>query len=220
MALVGNPPSSVSWGAEEVSQQEPHCAWTPVPATNWRSSPVTTATCSRSFASGSSVGLHIISSPAEAEAAAKEIVNSKYDRYLAEAFIEGRELTVGVVDDKSQGLIALPASEAVLLNGPKFDYEGKYLGRGTKEITPAEITEQEMQAAQKLAIDAHRSLGCYGYSRTDMILTPEGPVFLETNTLPGLTRASFVPQQLEAAGVSLLSFIERQIELAAQRSFK
>jgi D-alanine-D-alanine ligase len=64
---------------------------------------------------------------------------------------------------------------------------------------------------------AHAALGCYGYSRTDVIMTDKEIVFLETNTLPGLTKASFIPQQLEAAGIEMSTFIKNQLELAKHR---
>lgn len=168
-------------------------------------------------ASGSSVGLHVLSKVDEIQRAVDAIMNSKYDQFLAEAFITGREITVGVLDSIEGRTNALPCSETVLLGENIFDYEGKYLGRGTKEITPADLTPEEAQAAQKMAVDAHLALGCYGYTRTDMILTSSGPVYLETNTLPGLTRASFIPQQLEARGIKIRDFIEDQLKLAEKR---
>lgn len=167
-------------------------------------------------ASGSSVGLHIISSPADLEKAISKITQSAYGNYLSERFLQGRELTVGVVERKSVPS-PLPASEVVINAGFSFDYEGKYLGRGTTEITPAQITPPEMAAAQELALRAHRALGCRGYSRTDLILTSTGPVYLETNTLPGLTKASFIPQQLQAAGISIREFLNEQLNIAANR---
>ncbi|HVK62277.1 MAG TPA: ATP-grasp domain-containing protein, partial [Bdellovibrionales bacterium] len=166
--------------------------------------------------SGSSFGLHMIEKPEQVMAACESIAKSPYTDYMAEKMLRGRELTVGVIDSE-KGLMALPPSEVVLNQGHSFDYEGKYLGRGTTEITPADLTEPEKKAAQNLALTAHKVLGCYGYSRTDMILTPTGPVILETNTLPGMTAASFIPQQLTAAGIEVPAFIERQLELARKR---
>ncbi|HEY0838673.1 MAG TPA: hypothetical protein VGD74_00665, partial [Vulgatibacter sp.] len=61
------------------------------------------------------------------------------------------------------------------------------------------------------------ALGCRGYTRTDMILAADGPVYLETNTLPGMTGASFIPQQLRAAGIPMRAFLESQIALARSR---
>lgn len=168
-------------------------------------------------ADGSSFGLIHLTSSEQVAGAAKQL--SEYTlRYLAEAFIAGRELTVGVFDE-ANGPSALPVSEVRLAKDAAFDYAGKYLGgKGTEEITPAHLTPSELAAAQHVAITAHRAVGCFGYSRTDMILSSEGPVFLEINTLPGLTRASFIPQQVAAAGRALKPFLEHQLELARQRA--
>ncbi|HET9753888.1 MAG TPA: ATP-grasp domain-containing protein [Myxococcales bacterium] len=166
-------------------------------------------------AGGSSVGLFFVGSPAEAERVAREIEEAE-EPYLAEEFVSGPELTVGVVDGTA-GPRALPPSEVRLEAGRAFDYEGKYLGKGTQEITPAEVAPEVTRAAQELALAAHAALGCEGYSRTDVIVSPSGPVFLELNTLPGLTRRSFIPQQLAVEGTSMLSFLEGQIALARRR---
>ena len=166
-------------------------------------------------AGGSSVGLYHLDSKEQVEAAARGIEQSG-EPYLAEEFVSGTELTVGVVDGPG-GPRALPPSEVRLEQGRAFDFEGKYLGKGTKEITPAEVPPEVSRAAQELALAAHRALGCEGYSRTDTIASKGGPVFLELNTLPGLTRASFVPQQLAVEGTTLLSFLEGQLALARER---
>lgn len=166
--------------------------------------------------SGSSCGLHIVNSIEQLYVAIELIKKDSFESYLLENFINGRELTVGVIQDGDE-LIALPASEIILNEGFSFDYEGKYLGAGVKEITPAVLNSAELESAQKLALDAHIALCCYGYSRTDMILTQEGPCFLETNTLPGLSRPSFFPQQLLAADIPFKQFIESQIYLAGHR---
>jgi len=166
-------------------------------------------------AGGSSVGLYHLLVESAVETAARGIEASG-EPYLAEEFISGTELTVGVVDGP-KGARALPPSEVRLEQGRAFDYEGKYLGKGTREITPAEVPAEVSRAAQDLALAAHRALGCEGYSRTDVIVSTQGPVFLELNTLPGLTRASFVPQQLAAEGTSMRSFLEGQLEIARRR---
>ena len=168
-------------------------------------------------ADGSSFGLIHLTSPGQVPTAAGELAKLQL-RYLAEAYVTGRELTVGVTDEQG-GPQALPVSEVRLPKDAAFDYAGKYLGRGTEEITPAQLSDAERNAAQALAISAHQAVGCFGYSRTDMILSVDGqgPVFLEINTLPGLTKASFIPQQLAASGRSFKSFLERQLELARSR---
>jgi D-alanine-D-alanine ligase len=96
----------------------------------------------------------------------------------------------------------------VLNAGHSFDFQGKYLGRGTTEITPANLSAVETERAQHIAVLAHKALGCLGYSRTDIILTSMGQVFLETNTLPGLSKASFIPQLLKAADIEFGQFIK------------
>lgn len=114
-------------------------------------------------------------------------------------------------------LTVLPPSEVILERDAHFDYEGKYLGVGNREVTPAALTVREAAAAQALSMIAHSALGCFGYTRTDMIMTSKGIYYLETNTLPGMTRASFIPQQLRAAGISLESFVQGQLALAKRR---
>ncbi len=166
-------------------------------------------------ADGSSVGLFHVLDANDVPAAAEAIATGG-KAYLAEQFIAGAELTVGVVD-AGNGPRALCASEVRLAPGRAFDFEGKYLGKGTVEITPAEVPEPVSRAAMAIALASHVALGCEGYSRTDVIAAASGPVFLETNTLPGLTKASFLPQQLEVVGVSMRTFLEQQLALAVRR---
>ncbi len=166
-------------------------------------------------ADGSSHGLFHLRSPADVADAAKALARVRLP-YLAEVFIAGRELTVGVVNG-DDGATALPVSEVRLLNDGAFDYEGKYLGRNAEELTPAPISDDERRAAQALALLTHAAVGCFGYSRTDMILAADGLYLLEINTLPGLTRASFIPQQLAAAGLDPRTFLLGQLQRAQRR---
>ena len=166
-------------------------------------------------AGGSSIGLHIVDDLRMLGTVAKAVIGTGL-AYMAEPFITGREITVGVAWHDG-ALSAIATSEVLVQQGRAFDYQGKYLGDGTKEVTPAELTNVEAQACLTLAVGAHRDLECFGYSRTDMILTPKGPVYLETNTLPGLTKASFVPQQLAYRGITLGDFVRQQLELALKR---
>ncbi len=168
------------------------------------------------IANGSSIGLHIVTDENILKAACADIKQAKYGRFMAEKFIAGRELTVGIIEMDGR-VSALPPSEVVLNPGSSFDYDGKYLGRGSLEITPAKITDTEAQLAKQVALEAHALLGCFGYSRTDLILTNGEIHFIETNTLPGLTKASFIPQQLEAAGLTVTQFVESQMANANKR---
>ncbi len=165
-------------------------------------------------ADGSSVGLvHLRSTTQVTDAV--ETISRLNIPYLAEEFVSGREMTVGVWQ-RDDGLVALPISEVCLKHEATFDFHGKYLA-GTEEKTPADVPEEIARQCQSVAIAAHQALQCFGYSRTDVILTPQGPVFLEINTLPGMTRASFIPQQLAAAGVDLADFLRNQLRLAHGR---
>jgi len=136
--------------------------------------------------------------------------------YIVEQFIAGRELTVGVIEG-GDGPFPLPVIEIETDPGARFDYEGKYLGKGTREICPAKIPDAMRDEAQQMALAAHIALGCQGYSRSDLIASSEGVYFLELNTLPGLTTSSLVPQQLHEKGISFRDFLEQQVAIAKER---
>jgi D-alanine-D-alanine ligase len=138
------------------------------------------------------------------------------DPWLAEEELIGRELTVGVVMHRGL-LTALPPSEVILDKNARFDFQAKYHGVGNREITPADLSATQCASAQAVSLIAHAAIGCFGYTRTDMIMTAKGIYYLETNTLPGMTKASFIPQQLRAAGIDLRDFVESQVELAKKR---
>ncbi len=167
-------------------------------------------------ASGSSVGLYIITTSEELQKAILEIKKLSIE-FIAEPFITGREMTVCTREKLDHTLNCLPCSEVRVIQGRQFDYQGKYLGQGVVELTPAPITNEESQACQNVALQLHKLMGCFGYSRTDMILTPQGPIILEINTLPGLSKASFVPQQLIANQENLRDFFAQQVTLARAR---
>jgi len=138
--------------------------------------------------------------------------------YIVEQFIDGRELTVGVIEG-GDGPLPLPVIEVEVDPGARFDYEGKYLGKGTREICPAKIPDAMRDEAQAMSLAAHIALGCEGYSRSDLIATSDGVYFLELNTLPGLTTSSLVPQQLHEAGISFRDFLEQQLAMARGNVF-
>jgi D-alanine-D-alanine ligase len=168
------------------------------------------------LAAGSSRGLFFLGRGDDAVAVARQVASRRMP-YLVEQLIGGRELTVGVAD-LGEGPIALPVIEIEVESGHTFDYDGKYLGKGTREICPANIPEETALAAQKTALEAHRALGAAGYSRTDIMAGEDGMYFLELNTLPGLTTSSLVPQELRAAGIEFGDFLNTQVELARRRA--
>jgi D-alanine-D-alanine ligase len=167
------------------------------------------------LADGSSRGLYFVDRGDDLTAMARQVVALAVP-YLAEEFIAGRELTVAVIEEEGRAR-ALPCLEIETDPGHVFDYAGKYLGKGTREICPANIPADAAADAQRIAVAAHTALGCEGYSRSDLVLAADGVYFLETNTLPGLTSSSLVPQQLAADGISFERFLREQLELATRR---
>jgi D-alanine-D-alanine ligase len=124
------------------------------------------------------------------------------DTLLVEAFIKGVEVTVPVLGNRPEELFALPVIEIVPKN-EFYDYESKYAEGGSVHIIPARITESQATACQKAAVDAHEALGCAGVSRTDIIVAKDGtPWLIETNTIPGMTQTSLVPEDAKRAGLS------------------
>src|SRR5262249_13586695 len=99
-----------------------------------------------------------------------------------------------------------------------FDYTAKYLLKSTQEICPGRFPPEISAAIMELALRAHQALSCTGYSRTDFIVSANGPIYLETNTLPGLTKASLYPKALNAQGIEFVDFLLDQIELAKKRA--
>ena len=115
--------------------------------------------------------------------------------------------------------ISLPPIEIVPADGG-FDYTAKYLLKSTQEICPGRFTPAISAQIMDQALKAHRALSCTGYSRTDFIVSDKGPIYLETNTLPGLTKASLYPKALKAQGIEFADFLHDQIALAAKRAQK
>lgn len=146
----------------------------------------------------------------EPSAARFDELFSYYHRMLLERLIEGQELTVGVLGD-----MALPIILIVPPVGGEFDYENKYNGRTQEIVNPPQISSEAQQKAQDLALRAHQLTGCRHLSRTDMILAPNGGLYvLETNTLPGMTAQSLFPKMAAAAGIDPPALITRFLQMA------
>jgi D-alanine-D-alanine ligase len=119
---------------------------------------------------------------------------------LIESFLDGTEVSVGVIQYKGE-IVVLPITEIVSEND-FFDYEAKYLGK-SQEITPARITETQKEKVSKAAKHLYKSLNMSGFSRSEFIFIGNEPYFLEMNTVPGMTEASLLPQQAQIAGIAL-----------------
>ncbi|OIQ67288.1 D-alanine--D-alanine ligase [mine drainage metagenome] len=129
------------------------------------------------------------------------------------------EATCGVLEQSDGSVFSLPPIEIVPAEGG-FDYTAKYLLKSTQEICPGRFSPEISGQIMDLALRAHRALSCSGYSRTDFIVSAKGPVYLETNTLPGLTKASLYPKALKARGIDFVDFLRDQIVLAERRTQK
>jgi D-alanine-D-alanine ligase len=150
---------------------------------------------------GSSVGIYIIRKgdnrpPAELGSDTWALSNEM----MVEEFVPGRELTVSVMGDRALGVTEITTELEF------YDYEAKYAPGGSRHILPAQVSQQTADEAMQLAIAAHRALGCRGVSRTDFRYDDTGPsprmILLETNTQPGMTPTSLVPEQAAHIGMS------------------
>jgi D-alanine-D-alanine ligase len=143
---------------------------------------------------------------------------ARTEDYVIEPFIAGSEATCGVLELLDGSLIALPTVEIIPAEGGfGFDYRAKYLAKSTQEICPGRFAPEISAAIMDQALKAHRAMSCSGYSRSDFIVSNKGPIYLETNTLPGLTKASLYPKALAAQGIAFADFLNDQIALAEKR---
>jgi D-alanine-D-alanine ligase len=165
---------------------------------------------------GSSYGLIFVNATQDLAAVRNA---AKTEEYVIEPFISGVEATCGVLEQSDGSVIALPPIEIVPAEGG-FDYTAKYLLKSTQEICPGRFAPEITAQIMDQAVKAHQTLSCSGYSRSDFIVSQQGPIFLETNTLPGLTKASLYPKALKAQRIEFVDFLQGQIALAAKRAHK
>ncbi len=157
---------------------------------------------------GSSFGVSKVHKQADLQNAIN-VAFKEDDEIIVESFLDGLEVSVGVITYNGE-IKVLPITEIVSEND-FFDYEAKYLGK-SQEITPARLTKTQEDLVIKAAKKIYTVLKIKGYSRSEFIFKDGKPHFLEINTIPGLTRASILPQQAAAAGISLANLFESAIE--------
>lgn len=151
---------------------------------------------------GSSIDTRVAESASEL-AEAVEAIFAGGEEALVEERLRGVEVTCGVLGNQGEDLRALVPVEIRPHDGRFFDYEEKYSEAGALELCPPESLDANQDAALRDAARvAHAVLGCDGYSRSDFFFTDAGLVFLETNTLPGFTARSLMPQEAAADGMS------------------
>ncbi len=170
---------------------------------------------------GSSVG---VSFPPDASSLASDLAGlaSSQSLVLVERFVKGREFTCGVLSFEREGkLVPLPVTEIIpdRARFAFFDYTAKYTPGATREVTPAQIGGDLREKIQAMAVDAHRWLDCRDMSRSDFIVGDDGEVvILETNTIPGLTPQSLLPQAAGVAGLSFRDLVSVLIDDALSRA--
>jgi len=147
----------------------------------------------------------------EAIYTALDIAFKEDDEVIIESFLDGTEVSVGVITYKGKVKV-LPITE-IVSNNDFFDYKAKYLGE-SQEITPARLTKDQEQKVNKVAKQVYEVLRMKGFSRSEYIFKDGEPHLLEVNTVPGFTRASILPQQAAAAGIGLSELFENAIEEA------
>lgn len=162
---------------------------------------------------GSSVGVHICKDRAQYQAAIEDA--SRYAGVLlVEQYIKGREVQGAVLDDEALGAIEIiPAHEF-------YDYEAKYQsGSGTRYVFPAPLPEEQYRRVNEICLAAHRALSCSGATRSDLIVTEAGEVFLlEVNTLPGMTATSLLPKIAAGRGIGFGELCERLLQGASLKA--
>jgi D-alanine-D-alanine ligase len=152
---------------------------------------------------GSTIGLSIVEDEGGLPGAIEEAARYS-DEIIVERYIPGREITVSVL-----GSEALPVVE-IIPEGGLYDYTRKYTKGASRYIVPAELDGGLEKQVRDLGLKCFNALGCRGFGRVDMRLSPENEVFcLEVNTVPGMTETSLVPMAAEAVGISFEQMVER-----------
>jgi len=168
---------------------------------------------------GSSFGVFIANTE-------KEIINGLNDpcfageNVLFEEYIEGTELTCGIIEDDDEKLIILPVTEIIPKSSSFFDYEAKYTKGATDEITPARIPDKIKDKIQAYTRKAFEITGCSGVGRVDFFLRNKEIFLIEINTLPGLTETSLLPQQAMTVGIDFQALISKIIKAGLRKKLK
>jgi D-alanine-D-alanine ligase len=165
----------------------------------------------KAVASGSSIDVYICRDLDEAKAAAAKLVN-KYGTALVEQFIQGKELTVGILEELPLDPIRISTTRQF------YDFEAKYKGNFTEYHFDLGLPDTIIQQVRELARRAHGAAGCRDLSRVDVMLDEKNaPYLLEINTLPGFTPKSLLPKAAKHAGIEFGALVDRLVRRADQR---
>jgi D-alanine-D-alanine ligase len=163
---------------------------------------------------GSTIGVGIVM---ERKGLEEAIRNAQgYDQeVLVERFIDGKELTVGIINGEPLPVIEITPKEGF------YDYQAKYTSGKTEYHCPAPISEEKQREVQGLSLKAYRVLGCTGCARVDLRLSEHGEAFIiEVNTVPGMTETSLVPKAAAQVGISFPHLVEAILEQASLKIAK
>jgi D-alanine-D-alanine ligase len=164
---------------------------------------------------GSALGINIAKNASELANFVDEAFGID-DHVLIESYIPGKEVTVGILENES--ITALPTLEIISEN-EFYNYEAKYSPGKSRHIIPAGIPGEIEEKVKKLAVEAHKALGCRDFSRIDFMISEKlEPFVLEVNTIPGMTPTSLYPEAAAAIGVPFNELIDKIIKLALKRS--
>lgn len=160
--------------------------------------------------SGSSLGISKVKEASELKSAL-EFAFAEDEEILIESFLDGMEVSVGVVDFNNETIV-LGITE-IVSHKEFFDYEAKYEG-ASEEITPARIDDETRKRVEEISKRAYNALGMSGFSRSEFIIMNEIPYMLEMNTNPGFSPASILPQQAKIYGISIKDLCGNEVEKA------
>lgn len=167
---------------------------------------------------GSSIGMAIPKNAAHFKTSLLDVFMYG-DLVMVEQFIKGPEVTCAVLDvEPGKPPRALPVTEICPVESEFFDYHAKYTPGACREITPARISPEATKKVQAVAERVHSVVGCKGFSRSDMILDGDDPVWIEVNTIPGMTETSLYPQAAAAAGISFPDMLTLFLQEAMERN--
>ena len=144
---------------------------------------------------GSSIGVNFVRGPEDLPLAVKDAFHED-ERIMIQHYTPGREMAVGILGEE-----ALPVLE-ILPSQNFYDFEAKYESSQTRYLFPQDLSEDKLNEIQDTALKAHRVLGLEGFSRVDVIVTPDETFILEVNAIPGLTPKSLLPKQAQARGIT------------------
>ena len=161
---------------------------------------------------GSSLGVSIVKRVEDLDKVLKKTFE-EYKDILVEEYIKGKEVTVGILGKNSETK-ALPVLELKSKN-EFYDYHAKYTAGQTDFILPAELSKDLYEFTQKIALNAHNALGCYGVSRVDIMVSGDNiPYVHDVNTIPGMTAQSDLPAEAKCAGISFDELVVKILESA------